>query len=178
MCYNDAVRGGPPTLEDDMAGSLERGTVRVLGLVGGPEHDLFGERLLRAAIEVAPPGVEVELFDLGGFPLHSSDAGRAGEPRAVVELKEAIRRCDAVLIAARECHRGLSGALENALDWASRPRGASVLEGRPVAVLDAAAGATGKVGTRIRLRQTIAFSEAWDVFAKTSNLGASASDEA
>jgi chromate reductase len=47
------------------------------------------------------------------------------------------------VIATPEYNHGVPGALKNAIDWASRPAAASVLTGKPVAVM----GAGGRSGT-------------------------------
>jgi chromate reductase, NAD(P)H dehydrogenase (quinone) len=120
--------------------------------------------LLAAAVEVAPPGVEVELFDLSEIPFYNYDVEQQGDPRPVSEFKEAIRRSDALLIATPEYQHGIPGLLKNALDWASRPPGESVLAGKAVAVMCAGDGFTDTARVRTQLRQAIAYSQAWDVF--------------
>ena len=43
--------------------------------------------------------------------------------------------------------------LKNAIDWASRPTGQSVIYGKPAAVMGAAAGRSGSMRAQIHLRQ-------------------------
>lgn len=75
---------------------------------------------------------------------------------AVLELRDAIDRADAVLIATPEYNRSLPGQLKNALDWASRPYGATVLRGKPVAVVGASQLPTGAARAQGEVRMVLA----------------------
>jgi chromate reductase, NAD(P)H dehydrogenase (quinone) len=61
----------------------------------------------------------------------------------VAELRRAIRQADGLLIATPEYNGSIVGQLKNALDWASRPRGAAVLDGKPVATVSASPSRRG-----------------------------------
>jgi chromate reductase len=91
--------------------------------------------LLRAAIALAPPGVEIVLYDeVGELPHFNPD--REGAPPAVVARWQALLLgCDGVLIACPEYAHGVPGAFKNALDWVVGTVG---LEGLPVALINTA----------------------------------------
>ncbi len=54
-----------------------------------------------------------------------------------------MRGADALIVSTPSYNGEMSGALKNALDWLSRPGGASPLTGRVVALLSASPGARG-----------------------------------
>jgi chromate reductase len=118
---------------------------RILGISGSLRERSYNTALLRAAAELAPPGVEIEIFDLSSIPFYDGDVEAAGDPEPVVKLREAVRDADALLVATPEYNRGTSGVLKNAIDWLSRPALASVLRWKPVAIMGAS---TGRGGTR------------------------------
>jgi chromate reductase, NAD(P)H dehydrogenase (quinone) len=60
-----------------------------------------------------------------------------------------------VLIATPEYNASVPGQLKNAIDWASRPRGAAVLLGKPVAVISASIGSFGGVWAQAELRKIL-----------------------
>ena len=131
----------------------------ILGLCGSLRRGSYNRGLLRAAEEVAPEGVDYVTFDLVEIPPFNADVEAHGDPAPVAALKEAIREADALLIATPEYNRGTSGVLKNAIDWASRPAAASVLTGKPVAIM----GAGGRGGTaraQAQLRDALAFPRA------------------
>src|SRR5262245_60268308 len=121
--------------------------VRVLGIAGSLRRGSFNRSLLAAAVELAPEELEIRVFEgLGEIPLYDADVEAAGEPPPVVALKTAISESDALLIATPEYNHSIPGLLKNAIDWASRPAGRSVLNGKPVGMI----GATPGLGATIR----------------------------
>jgi chromate reductase, NAD(P)H dehydrogenase (quinone) len=91
----------------------------------------------------------------GGVPPFNEDLEGGPTPAAVAELRRVIRDADAVLIATPEYNGSIPGQLKNALDWASRPRGTAVLEGKPVATLSASPSRRGGVGAQADLRKVL-----------------------
>ena len=119
--------------------------MRILAVSGSLRERSYNRALLRAAREVAPPGVDIEEFDLSQLPFYDADVEAGGDPEPVAALRAAVRDADALLIATPEYNRGTSGVLKNAIDWLSRPALASVLRWKPVAIMGAS---TGRGGTR------------------------------
>src|ERR1043166_7383167 len=112
--------------------------VRVCGIAGSLRKGSYNRALLRAAVELAPDGLEITVFErLGDVPLYNADVEAEGDPEPVVALKAAIRQADALLIATPEYNYGVPAALKNAVDWASRPPSKSVLDGKPAALMGA-----------------------------------------
>jgi chromate reductase len=123
--------------------------MRILAFGGSLREASFNRTLLVEAVTMAPPGTEIDLGLLpliGALPLFNQDVAARGFPAAALELKEALRAADGLLIATPEYNWGVPGYLKNALDWASRPAAdAPVVFGDlPVALI----GAGGISGTR------------------------------
>ena len=117
--------------------------LRVLGISGSLRKASFNSGLLRAAQEIAPEGIETTIFDIKDLPFYNGDVEAQGDPASVISLKSAIRDADAVLFATPEYNWGTSGALKNAIDWASRDREEGSLMGKPATII----GAGGRAGT-------------------------------
>ena len=108
--------------------------LRILGISGSLRKSSLNRSLLRAAQELSPNDVEIELFDLIDIPLFNGDIEAAGRPESVLLLQERIAASDALLIATPEYNGSYSGVLKNAIDWASRQYEKPVLAEKPVAV--------------------------------------------
>lgn len=117
--------------------------MRILGLAGSLRRGSYNRGLIRAAQELAPAGATFETIDIRALPHYDADVDALMEPAPVGALKDAIRRADAIVIATPEYNHGVPGVLKNAIDWASRPAAASVLNDKPIAIM----GAGGRSGT-------------------------------
>lgn len=133
--------------------------MRVLGIAGSLRRASYNRALLRAAAELAPPGMEVVTHELDGIPLFNEDVEAEGVPPAVQALRDAIAGADALLFATPEYNHGMPGVLKNAVDWASRPPGRSPLAGKPAAVFGASPGNTGTARAQGQLRQAFVFTQ-------------------
>src|SRR5260370_4647154 len=100
--------------------------IHIVGFTGSLREKSYNKAALRAAQEVLPPGAELEILSAGDLPHYNQDLER-DEPEAVRTFKEAIRHADAVLIATPEFNFSIPGVLKNAIDWASRPAGTSLM---------------------------------------------------
>ena len=120
--------------------------IRLLGIAGSLRSASFNRALLRAAVEVAPSGVEITTFDeLGALPFYDGDIEAAGDPLAVRSLRTAIDAADAILFVTPEYNDGTSAVLKNAIDWASRPP-QRALAGKLAAVMGASVTPSGARG--------------------------------
>ncbi len=132
---------------------------RVLGLSGSLRRTSFNTALLRAAQEVAPAGMTIEVFDLAPIPMYNDDVRLKGFPLEVERLRDAIRTADAVLIASPEYNRSVPGVLKNAIDWASRPPDQPFAQ-KPIAIMGASNGALGAAFANHHLRQIFVYMDA------------------
>ena len=120
-------------------------TINILALSGSLRKDSFNTSLLRAAAEMAPAGMTLDLRTLHGIPLYDGDVEAQGLPDTVRELGNAISAADALLICTPEYNHSIPGVLKNALDWVSRPpgSGARIFGGKPTAIMGATPGGGG-----------------------------------
>ena len=125
---------------------------RILALAGSLRQGSYNRGLLRAAEELAPDWVKVQFFDIGTLPFFNEDLEAPTDPEVVRQFKEAISRANAILIATPEYNGAVPGVLANAIDWASRPTGRSVLRNKPVAVMGAVLGKSGSANAQAALR--------------------------
>ena len=116
--------------------------------------------LLRAAAELAPAGMTIEIYDrLGDVPAYNEDVREAGRPEPVVHITEAIRAADGILIATPEYNYSIPGVLKNAIDWVSRPPQTSPLKNKPAAIMSASTGISGGMRAQLHLRQSFVFTD-------------------
>lgn len=126
----------------------------VLGLCGSLRKASLNGAVLRAAQQLAPAGMTIEIFDLAPVTLFNQDEEKA-PPASVLELKRRIRAADGVLFVTPEYNYSVPGVLKNAIDWASRPGGDSAWAGKPAAILGASMGALGTARAQYHLRQIL-----------------------
>ena len=130
--------------------------MRVLAISGSLRSGSFNTGLLRAAQELAPDGVELELYDgLALLPPYDQDVQDFDPPASARDLRERIAEADAVLIATPEYNGSIPGVLKNAIDWASRPFPDNALRGKPVAIVGASTGAYGALWAQADLRKVL-----------------------
>lgn len=117
---------------------------RIIVLPGSLRKASVNRRLAQVAVENAPAGVALAVFEgLAELPLYNEDIDTDRPPAAVVALREAADHADAALFVTPENNGTIPAVLKNAIDWLSRPYGAGALKGKPAAVIGAALGRTG-----------------------------------
>jgi chromate reductase, NAD(P)H dehydrogenase (quinone) len=119
--------------------------MRILAVCGSLNRQSSNLELLQTAKRVAPPHIEIVVFDgLGQLPLFNPDLEEA--PASVVAWRHALNDSQAVLIASPEYGHSLTGALKNGIDWVI---GSGELERKIVAITCAVPGADrGLLGLR------------------------------
>ena len=128
----------------------------ILGFAGSLRKGSYNRAALRAAKELAPPNVTIEIFELDGIPLFNQDD--EGHPAAqVVKFKERVRAADAILMVTPEYNYSVPGVLKKASDYASRPNVDSARAGKPVAVMGASIGGFGSARAQYHLRQSFIY---------------------
>ena len=129
--------------------------MRILGIAGSVRRGSHNRRLLRAAGEMLPPGVEfVEWEGLAGLPIFDEDL-EDSPPPPVEDLLAAVDEADGLLIATPEYNASVPGGLKNALDWASRPFPENGLRYKASAVIGASTGLFGAVWAQAEVRKVL-----------------------
>jgi len=131
--------------------------MKVLAISGSLREASYNTALARAATELVPAGVEVEVYDgLGLLPPYDEDLDGEDAPAVVTELRERIVDADALLFVTPEYNGSIPGVLKNAVDWASRPpRGGAALWGKTAAVAGATTGQYGAIWAQQDLRRVL-----------------------
>jgi chromate reductase len=129
--------------------------MRILAVSGSLRADSHNTSLLRAAIEAAPEGVEIELWEgVGDLPIYDQDLEH-DPPESVLRLREDWAAADAILFATPEYNGSVPGGLKNAIDWASRPKLEAALTNQNVAVVGSSTGQFGAMWAQADLRKVL-----------------------
>lgn len=133
-------------------------STRILTLLGSLRADSANLQLAELAVASAPGGVDAEIYrgGLDAVPFYNEDLDTDGaRPEAAARLRTAVDGADGLLVVTPEYNGGLPAVVKNAIDWLSRPYGDSVLSGKPVAVVGAAAGRFGGVWAHDDARKSL-----------------------
>lgn len=127
---------------------------KLLGISGSLRKGSFNTKLLNQAVTLFGDA-DYTQGDLQ-LPLYNGDDEEAsGVPTSVQLLADQIHAADAVIIASPEYNQSFSGVLKNALDWVSRVEG-KPWDGKPIALIHAAAGRAGGARANYALRLAMA----------------------
>lgn len=127
-----------------------------LGISGSLRKKSTNTGLLRAAQQLAPAELKIEIADIMDVPLYNADVAAQGKPQAAERIIAKITAADALVFACPEYNYSVAPALKNVIDWASREPGNAALDGKPVAILGAG-GRMGSARAQYHLRQSCVF---------------------
>jgi len=95
--------------------------MKILAISGSLRSQSTNRSLLLATQNVAPAGLEIEIFDdLSVLPFFNPDLDTDNPPAAIVRFRSAIHHAQALIISTPEYAHGIPGVLKNALDWLVR----------------------------------------------------------
>jgi len=132
--------------------------VKILAISGSLRDESYNTALARAARELAPDGVEIEVFEgLGLIPHYDQDLDQEGvaTPALVTELRRQIEEADALFVVTPEYNGSITGVLKNAIDWASARHRGSWLRNKTVAIAGATTGQYGAIWAQQDLRRVL-----------------------
>ena len=159
--------------------------LRIIGISGSLRKGSFNSSLLRAAVELRLPDLQIEPCSIRGIPLYDGDVETEGVPPEVAQLKEKIAAADGVLLVTPEYNNSIPGVFKNAIDWLSRPASdiPRVFGQRPIAMIGASPGRFGTIlsqnawlpvlrtlGTRAYFASPLYVSTASEAFDEKGNL--------
>lgn len=133
---------------------------RIAAFAGSLRKGSYNRALVRAAQELAPEGMRIDVVEIGELPFYNADVEAKGDPPEVASFKQKLAGADGLLIATPEYNDGIPGVLGNALDWASRLPGRSPLLGKPVVVMGASPSQVGTARAQMHLRQILRHAQA------------------
>ncbi len=133
--------------------SVSERRIEVAALIGSLRRNSYNRGLLRSAMLLRPDSIHLYEVTIHDLPYFSEDIEQRGNPAVVRDFRAQLDRADAVLICTPEYSYSIPGVLKNALDWAARPTGRSVLRGKPLAIMGAAVGRSGTMRGQLHLRQ-------------------------
>jgi FMN reductase len=155
----------------------------IVGLGGTVRAGSSTERALMVALRAAEAaGAETQLFGgafLAKLPIFDPRPGEATAEQ--LELVEAMRGADGVVIATPGYHGSISGVIKNALDTLelTREDATPYLQGKPVGTIITADGWQAAGATLMALRAIIHALRGWPTpFGAALNAGTSLFDEA
>ena len=130
--------------------------MKILAISGSLRAASHNTALLRAAAELAPEGVEIELYEnLEALPPYTEDRDTDEPPAEVQRLRDAIADADAVLFSTPEYNTTIPGQLKQVVDWGSRPHRQSVLWGKPAAAVGVSVTDYGAIWAQDHLRRAL-----------------------
>jgi chromate reductase, NAD(P)H dehydrogenase (quinone) len=105
---------------------------KVIAIAGSLRQVSTNKTLLKAAVLLAPEGMEITLYDgISQLPHFNPDLEY---PDSVKAFQNQIKTADGLIISSPEYGHGVPGTLKNALDWLV---GSSEIVNKPVALLSA-----------------------------------------
>jgi chromate reductase len=137
---------------------------RLLGLSGSLRRASNSTAVLRGLQDMLRLRAALDIFPLHAIPLYNEDDDAEHAAESVRALRSAIEASDGVIMVSPEYNHGMSGVLKNALDWASRPYGLSVLKTKPVLTMTTSPAFTGGVRAQQQMNETLASIPARPVF--------------
>lgn len=109
--------------------------MQLLAVSGSLRAASSNTTLLRAAATLAPPGVNISLYDeIGALPHFNPDLDDDTVAPAVLRWRAALAAAHGIIFSTPEYAHGVPGVLKNALDWVV---GSGELVSKPITLFNA-----------------------------------------
>ena len=136
---------------------------KILALAGSLRENSYSERIVKTAAGGAEKvGAEVTYIDLRDYPMpifNQDENKKEGFSENAFRLQKLLAEHDGLLIASPEYNGSLTGALKNAIDWASRANDeykmGAVFKGKFAAIMTQSPGAFGGIRCLGHLRDVL-----------------------
>jgi chromate reductase, NAD(P)H dehydrogenase (quinone) len=138
--------------------------LKIAAFAGSLRAGSLNKKLLAVAVDAARgAGAEVTVVDLKelALPIFDQDLeDSSGLPEGAKKFKAILRGSDGFLIASPEYNSSVTGALKNAIDWASRAESDDepplvAFQGKAAALMAASPGALGGIRGLVTLRSLL-----------------------
>src|SRR5277367_3941186 len=138
-------------------------TPKILCFAGSLRRDSFNKKLVKIAMAAGKDaGAEVTYLDLRDIPLPVFDEDlekEEGLPANAKQLKQLMKSHQGFLISCPEYNSSITGALKNAIDWASRPaadeKPLECFTGKVAGLMAASPGALGGLRGLVTVRSIL-----------------------
>ena len=133
--------------------------IQLVGLSGSLRKGSYNTMLLKAAGQLLPVDVSMDIVSIEDIPLYNADLDLPAakqRPEVVDHFRKMLTDADGILISSPEYNYSIPGGLKNAIDWASRGEDSPLLR-KPVAVIGATTGLWGTVRMQMSFHNIFLF---------------------
>lgn len=114
--------------------------IRIGAVVGSLRAGSFHRIVFENALDVLGEGVTMNEISIVDLPFFNEDLEGPDGPATIREYQAAVDAVDGLVFFSPEYNGGVPAVTKNAVDWASRPRGAAPIHGLPILVIGATPG--------------------------------------
>ena len=133
--------------------------IQLVGISGSLRKGSYNTMLLRAAAQLLPVDVSMDIVSIENIPLYNADLdvpAAKKRPETVEHFRKMLTDADGILISSPEYNYSIPGGLKNAIDWASRGEDSPLLR-KPVAVIGATTGLWGTARMQLAFHNVFLF---------------------
>jgi chromate reductase len=133
--------------------------IQLVGLSGSLRKGSYNTMLLKAALQLLPADVSMDIVSIENIPLYNADLDLPAakqRPERVEHFRKMLTDADGILISSPEYNYSVPGGLKNAIDWASRGEDSPLLR-KPVAVIGATTGLWGTARMQLAFHNIFLF---------------------
>jgi len=133
--------------------------IQLVGLSGSLRKGSYNTMLLKAATQLLPTDVSMDIISIADIPLYNADfdlPAAKQRPEVVEHFRKMLADADGILISSPEYNYSIPGGLKNAIDWASRGEDSPLLR-KPIAVIGATTGLWGTARMQMAFHNVFLF---------------------
>ncbi|WP_150982986.1 NADPH-dependent FMN reductase [Aerococcus tenax] len=135
---------------------------KVVVLVGSLREGSYARKIAKNAIDMFSDDYDAEILEIRDLPLYDAvydDAEMTNKPlpESYVSFRQAISDAAGILFVTSENNRTIPACLKNAVDVASKPKGAVAWTNTPAAIISHSVGAMGGYSANKNLRLALSY---------------------